>query len=145
MATGKTWDFSPVSRLSDIITALGAFGTRYDARRWLTFLQAAIPGLTEQDARWLVSLPAPVDSPLPAPLNQHKRKASIPAGLDTGSKKRLPAPQSVSIRRSLARIPTPPSHRWPLRAQRPPSLSPSLQATTWHCPAPVEAYWQVSP
>jgi hypothetical protein len=35
------------SRLSDIITALAVFGTRYDEERWLTFLRQAIPGCTE--------------------------------------------------------------------------------------------------
>ncbi len=32
------------SRLSDIITTLAAFGTRHDKKRWLTFVQTAIPG-----------------------------------------------------------------------------------------------------
>ena len=61
------------SRLSDIITTLAICGTRYEAGRWINLLQAAIPGCTEQDIEWLVSLPAPVDSPLPAPQNQNKR------------------------------------------------------------------------
>ncbi len=44
------------SRFSDIITTLAVFkfGTRYEEKRWLTFLQAAIPGCTEPDAQWLV-------------------------------------------------------------------------------------------
>jgi hypothetical protein len=73
------------SRLSDIITTLAedlaVFGTRYEEKRWRTFLlvvQTAIPGCTELEAQWLISHPAPIDSPLPAPgpRSQHKRKAS---------------------------------------------------------------------
>jgi hypothetical protein len=66
------------SRFSDIITTLAVFGTRYEEKRWLTFLQTAIPGCTEPDAQWLTSesQPAPVDSPLPAQQSQNKRKAS---------------------------------------------------------------------
>ena len=64
------------SRLSDIITTLAVFATRYEKGRWLAFLQTAVPACTEQDAQWLISLPAPVDSPLPAPQSQNKRKAS---------------------------------------------------------------------
>ncbi len=54
------------SRLSNIITALAVFGTRYDEERWLTFLRQAIPGCTELEAQWLVSRPSQVDR-LPAP------------------------------------------------------------------------------
>jgi hypothetical protein len=68
------------SRLSDIITALAVFGTRYDEERWLrvTFrvLRQAIPGCTEQEAQWLISHPSPVDTRLPAPQSQNKRRAS---------------------------------------------------------------------
>jgi hypothetical protein len=41
------------SRLSDIITTLAVFGTRYTEERWLAHLRVAIPGCTEQDAQWL--------------------------------------------------------------------------------------------
>jgi hypothetical protein len=49
------------SRLSDIFTTfkLAVFGTRYEEKRWLTFLQTAIPGCTEPEAQWLISQPAP--------------------------------------------------------------------------------------
>jgi hypothetical protein len=76
------------------------------AERWLSLLQAAIPGLTEQDAQWMVSLPAPVDSPLPAPQklpnlpNRQKRKALDSGEPSVSSRKRLPASQSAPVRRS---------------------------------------------
>ncbi len=65
------------SRVSDIITALAVFGTRYDEERWLTFLRQAIPGCTELEAQWLISHPSPVDSPLPAPRSQNKLAQSL--------------------------------------------------------------------
>jgi hypothetical protein len=43
------------SRLSDIITTLAVFGTRYEEGRWLTLLQTAIPGCTAADAQWLLT------------------------------------------------------------------------------------------
>ncbi len=53
--------------LSDIITMLAVFARRYaEGRRWLAFPQTAVPGCTEQDAQWLISLPAPANSPLPS-------------------------------------------------------------------------------
>jgi hypothetical protein len=42
------------SRLSDIITTLAVFGTRYEEKRWLAFLQNAVPGCTELEAQWLI-------------------------------------------------------------------------------------------
>ncbi len=80
------------SRLSDIITALAVFGTRYDEERWLSFLRQAIPGCTELEARWLVSHPSPVDPPLPAPQSQNKRKASPTGGSEPRHIKRPAAP-----------------------------------------------------
>ena len=64
------------SRLSDINTTLGVFGARYEAGRWLSFLQAAIPGLTEQDVHWLVSLPATENAPLPDPQQSSAQEKS---------------------------------------------------------------------
>ena len=95
------------SRLSDIIITLTVFATRYTAERWLAHLQTAIPGCTEQDAQWLTSLQAPVDSPMPAPQNQLKRKASVPAEPNPCVKRRLAATQSVPLRRSPRSQPTP--------------------------------------
>jgi hypothetical protein len=95
------------SRLSDIITTLAVFGTRYDEKRWLTFLQTAIPGCTELEAQWLISHPAPVDSPLPAPLSQNKRKASSIGGSEPRNTRRPAATQSAPVRRSPRSHPTP--------------------------------------
>ncbi len=56
--------------------------TRYEPeeRRWLRvtsgFLQVAIPGCTEQDAQWLVSLSAPVDSVSTASLTEPAQEKS---------------------------------------------------------------------
>jgi len=86
---------------------LTVFATRYTAERWLAHLQTAIPGCTEQDAQWLTSLQAPVDSPMPAPQNQLKRKASVPAEPNPCVKRRLAATQSVPLRRSPRSQPTP--------------------------------------
>ncbi len=90
------------SRLSDIITALAVFGTRYDEERWLTFLRQleAIPGCTELEAQWLVSYPSPVDSPLPAPQSQNKRKASHSGGPEPRHMKRSAAGLNTPVRRS---------------------------------------------
>jgi hypothetical protein len=88
------------SRLSDIITALAVFGTRYDEERWLTFLRQAIPGCTELEAQWLVSHPSPVDSPLPTPQSQNKRKASHSGGPEPCHRKRSAAGPNTPVRRS---------------------------------------------
>ncbi len=92
------------SRLSDIITALAVFGTRYDEERWLTFLRQAIPGCTELEAQWLVSHPSPVDSPSPlpalAPQSQNKRKASHSGGAEPRHMKRSAAGPNTPVRRS---------------------------------------------
>ena len=93
------------SRLSDLILALAVFSTRYEEGRWLALLQAAISGCTEQDAQWLTSLPAPADSPLPAPQSQTKRKASVMGGSDIRNQKRPAATPRAPVRRS------PRSHR----------------------------------
>jgi hypothetical protein len=95
------------SRLSDIITALAVFGTRYGEERWLTFLQQAIPGCTVLDAQWLISYPAPVDSPLPAPQSQNKRKAPSIGGSELRNTKRSAVAQSAPVRRSPRSHPTP--------------------------------------
>ena len=122
------------SRLSDIATTLGVFGTRYEANRWLSFLQAAIPGLTEQDAQWLVSLPITIDSPLPAPeqlpapQNRNKRKTPAPDGLDTSNKKRQPAPQSAPVRRSPRSHPVSTPTSVSVGTDAPSSLAASHQA-----------------
>ena len=96
------------SRLSDIAATLGVFGARYEASRWISFLQAAIPGLTEQDAQWLVSLPTTPDCPLPAsqqmpaPQRGNKRKTPDPEESNIGNKRSTgtPTPQSAPVRRS---------------------------------------------
>jgi hypothetical protein len=88
------------SRLSDIITALAVFGTRYDKERWLTFLQQAIPGCTEPEVQWLVSHPSLVDSPLPAPQSQNKRKAPHSGGAEPRHTKRSAAGPNTPVRRS---------------------------------------------
>jgi hypothetical protein len=95
------------SRLSDIITALAVFGTRYGEERWLTFLQQAIPGCTILDVQWLISYPAPVDSPLPAPQSQNKRKAPSIGGPELRNTKRSAVAQSAPVRRSPRSHPTP--------------------------------------
>ncbi len=97
------------SRLSDIITALAVFGTRYEEERWLTFLRQAIPGCTELEARWLVSQPSPADSPLPAPQNQKKRQASHSGGSEPRHMpvKRPAAGLHTPVRRSPRYHPTP--------------------------------------
>ena len=82
---------------SDVITTLAVFGTRYEENRWLTFLQSAVPGCTELEAQWLISHPAPVDSPLPAPQSRNKRKASISGGS-----------KNLSCRPERSRSPLPP-------------------------------------
>jgi hypothetical protein len=88
------------SRLSDIVTTLGVFGTRYDVERWLSFLRLAIPGCTELDAKWLVSHPPQVDSPLPAPQSQNKRKASHGGDSEPRHMKRSAAGPNAPSRRS---------------------------------------------
>jgi hypothetical protein len=88
------------SRLSDIITALAVFGTRYDQERWLTFLRQAIPSCTELEAQWLVSHPSPVDSPLPAPQSQNKRKAQHIGDSEPRHTKRSAAGPVTPVRRS---------------------------------------------
>jgi hypothetical protein len=88
------------SRLSDIITTLAVFGTRYDEERWLTFLRQAIPGCTELEAQWLVSHPSQVDSPLPAPQSQNKRKASRSDSSEPRHAKRSAAGPDTPVRRS---------------------------------------------
>ena len=88
------------SRLSDIVTALTVFGTRYDAERWLTFLRQAVPGCTDLEAQWLVSHPSPVDSPLPAPQSQNKRKASHRDDSEPRRMKRSAAGPNTAVRRS---------------------------------------------
>jgi hypothetical protein len=95
------------SRLSDIITTLAVFSTRYTEERWLAHLRVAIPGCTEQDAQWLTSLSAPVDSPLSAPQSQHKWKASVAVASDTSIKRRPITTQSAPPRRSPRSHPTP--------------------------------------
>jgi hypothetical protein len=98
------------SRLSDIITTLAVFGTRYEEKRWLTFLQTAIPGCTELEAQWLISHPAPgpIDSPLPAPQSQNKCKASSIGGSEIRNTKRSATTSSAPVRRS------PRSHQTPI-------------------------------
>jgi hypothetical protein len=98
------------SRLSDIITTLAVFGTRYEEKRWLAFLQNAVPGCTELEAQWLISHPAPVESPLPlaAPQSQNKRKASSIGGSEIRNTKRSAATSSAPVRRS------PRSHHTPM-------------------------------
>ena len=115
-----------------------SIGARYEVSRWLSFLQAAIPGLTEQDAQWLVSssLPTTMDSPLPAlqqlpdPQNRNKRKTPAPEGPNTGNKKRTLTPQSAPVRRSPRSHPasgsTPTSA--PVETDAPSSLAASHQA-----------------
>jgi hypothetical protein len=100
------------SRLSDIFTTfkLAVFGTRYEEKRWLTFLQTAIPGCTEPEAQWLISQPAPIDSPLPAPQSQNKRKASSIGGSEIRNTKRSSATSSAAVCRS------PRSHQTPIVA-----------------------------
>jgi len=88
------------SRLSDIVTALAVFGTRYDEERWLTFIRQAIPGCTELEAQWLVSHSSPVDSPLPAPQSQNKRKASHGGASEPRHTKRSAAGPDTPVRRS---------------------------------------------
>jgi hypothetical protein len=88
------------SRLSDIITALTVFGTRYEKERWLSFLRQAIPGCTELEVQWLVSHPPPADSPLPAPQSQSKRKASHNGNSEPRHIKRLAAGPNTPVRRS---------------------------------------------
>jgi hypothetical protein len=90
------------SRLSDIITTLAVFGTRYEEKRWLTFLQTAIPGCTELEAQWLISHPASVDSPLPAPQSQNKRKASSIGWIRNSQHKAL----SCHLERSRSPLPS---------------------------------------
>jgi hypothetical protein len=92
---------------SDIVTTLAVFGTRYDEKRWLTFLRTAIPGCTELEAQWLISHPAPVDSPLPAPHSQNKRKASSIGVSEPRNTRRSAAAQSAPVRRSPRSHPTP--------------------------------------
>jgi hypothetical protein len=91
-------------------------------------LQAAIPGFTELDAQWLVTLPTTTDSPLPAPLKLHKRKALASIGPSSGKNKRSTASQSVFVRRS------PRSHSTsiisPIAAQD--TEAPSLLAASHH-------------
>ncbi len=67
-------------------------------KRWLTFLRQAIPGCTELEAQWLVSRPSPVDSPLPAPQNQNKRRASHSGGSEPRHMKRSAAGPSTPVR-----------------------------------------------
>ena len=98
------------SRLSDLILALAVFNTRYAEGRLRGRLQAAVPGCTEQDAQWLISAPAPVDSPLPAPQRQNKRKALGTGGSESGNKKNSAATRSDPVRRS------PRSHQTPIVA-----------------------------
>ena len=108
----------------------------YEANRWLSFLQAAIPGLTEQDAQWLVSLPITMDSPLPAleqlpaPRNRNKRtrKAPAPDGLNTSNKKRQPAPQSAPVRCSPRSHPVSTPTSVSVGTDAPSSLAASHQA-----------------
>jgi hypothetical protein len=88
------------SRLSDIITALAIFGTRYDEERWLTFLRQAIPGCTEEDAQWLASHPSPADSPLPAPQSQNKRRAPHSSDSAPRHTKRSGSGPNIPVRRS---------------------------------------------
>jgi hypothetical protein len=98
------------SRLSDIITALAVFGTKYDEKRWLTFLRQAIPaGCTELEAQWLVSHPSPVDSPLPAPKSQNKRKAPHSGGAEPRHTRRSAAGPNTPVRRSPRYHHTPPT------------------------------------
>jgi hypothetical protein len=85
------------SRLPDLILTLAAFNTRYKEGRWRALLQAAVPACTEQDAQWLTALPAPVDSPLPAPQSQTKRKASGTCGSDGSNKKSPTVTQRAPI------------------------------------------------
>ena len=96
------------SRLSDIITALAVFGTRSDEARWLTFLRQAIPGCTEQEAQWLTSHPSPVDTQLPAPQSQNKRRASHIGDSEPRHAKLSAAGPNTPVRRS------PRYHRTPM-------------------------------
>jgi hypothetical protein len=104
------------SRISDIITTLAVFGTRYEEKRWLTFLQIAIPGCTELEAqsRWLLVISHPAstsfDSPLPAPQSRNKRKASSIGGSEIRNTKRSAATSGAPVRRS------PRSHQTPIAA-----------------------------
>ena len=133
--SGDTWQGPGLlfgSRLSNIIQTLAVFGIRYAEGRWTDILQAAIPGCTVTDIQWLVSLPAPVDSPLPAPQSQNKRKASSLGGLDNGTRRR--APQSAPVRRSprshhasTAPVAALGTYRGPITISR---LSSSTQATS---------------
>jgi hypothetical protein len=74
----------------------------------------AVPGCTELEAQWLISHPAPVDSPaLPAPQSQkspaqNKRKASNIGGSELRNTKRSAAASSAPVRRS------PRSHHTPI-------------------------------
>ncbi len=111
------------SRLSDIITTLAVtvFGatSRYEKGRWLAFLQTAVPGCTEHDPQWLIFLPAPVDSPLPAPQSQGKREASVICGSDSVG-------HSQQLEETLS--------RHPKRARSPlPPLSPDSDGRTCQC------------
>jgi hypothetical protein len=55
---------------------------------------------TELEAQWLVSHPSPVDSPLPAPQNRNKRKASHSGGSEPRHMKRSAACPNTPVRRS---------------------------------------------
>jgi hypothetical protein len=117
------------SRLSDIITALAVFGTRYDEDRWLTFLQQAIPGCTELEARWLVSHPSPVDSPLPTPQSQNKRKTPHSGGTEPRHTKRFAAGLGTPVRRSPRCHHTPPTEPTVIQdTEAPSSLAASHQS-----------------
>ncbi len=119
------------SRLSDIITALGVFGTRYEEDRWLTFIQQAIPGCTELEARWLVSHPSPVDSPFPAPHSQNKRKTPHSGGTGPRHTKRFAAGLDTPVRRSPRCHHTPPTEPTViLDTEAPSSLAVSHQRRT---------------
>ncbi len=95
------------SRLSDITTALAVFGTRYDEERWLTLLRQAIPGCTEQEAQWLISHPSPVDTQLPTPQSQNKRRASHTGDPDPRHTKCSAAGPHTPARRSPRYLRTP--------------------------------------
>jgi hypothetical protein len=94
----------------------------------LTFLRQAIPGCTELEAQWLVSHPSPVDSPLPAPQSQNKRKAS-----------HADAPEPRHIKRSAA-DPNTPVRRSP-RYHRTPMSEPTVIQDT-EAPSPLAASHQ---
>jgi hypothetical protein len=113
------------SRLSDIVTALAVFGTRYDEERWLTFLRQAIPGCTELEAQWLVSHPSLTDSPLSATQGQHKRKAPHSAGSGPHHTKRSAAGPNTPARRSP-------------RYHHPPMTEPTVDQDT-EAPSPLAA------